>query len=635
MRALLLPLLWLILSTVAFAQDDEATAKEVPAETATEVAEENGGEQAADEVEEAAPEDEAEPTRLVRIYYDGGVCTFEADEEWEFFEVECADIRQGNADLMREVSACGSEGALALGASIYNGNDDPQLGLLGRSLDGPVGQGEWKRRIGRNGDWQELFFDFADEDSYSAGYDRSTLRGNIGLDQFTRNGYVFALRSDDDSSPASHAYDAGTRDRSLTDATYRSGSAEGGNWRLSLRHYDLEIGDDVPAQPDDSRMTRVELSGRVVECDTTLEGAVFAGSYLSRRAVLDNDFSRARLDASHWLGERFELQADGSVTRIEAGLQDGGATRSDYSAQLGWDMSCDLRLSAFARGYSDASDISAASSLRVLRDSGARLDFRPDGNTSLSATLTDREVDSERVQLENNDILPFIVTFDPVPTREDLAGLRVNERARGRLLDIAARHRFDCRFHAGASYREQDYSTLPPTSQLFAADPFPAYFADHASQASLHAAYDLCNIGNVTFRADRDRRENSARGSSFARDQYTLGYSAPLYDTARLGLGVTRQETSIATTSAEDDFSGSGWNYSLNLSGASGCTSYVISASRATSAGHDGGDLSALGLELDFASPWRLSAWWRQWGDFLGGRSASDIGVQASYRIEL
>jgi hypothetical protein len=480
-----------------------------------------------------------------------------------------------------------------------------------------------------------MHYDFGNEDNYRVDYDRNTLRGNWDLNHFTRNGNVWALRSDDDTAPTTHTIESASRDRSQTALSYRNGSVEGGSWRFDLQHYDLEVPDSAPAGLDDSRMTRFDMTGRLARCRTTLDAGVFAGSYRSERALIDNDFSGARFDGSQWLAPRLELEADGSLTRIDAGVQNASATRSDYSAELGWDMSCDLRLSAFARGYDDDSDISAGSTIRSWRDTGAQLEYRPDGDTTLSARFTSRDIDTERLALEDANILPFTIQFNPIPSRADLAGLRISDSSSGELLDLEARHRFNCRFYAGASYKTQDFSNLPLSAELFLPNTNPTYFADHRAQASLHAAYDLCDIGNVTFRADTDRRTNSERGSSFSRDQYTLGYSAPLCRSSRLGLGVTRQSTTLDIGSAPDNLDASGWNYSLDLSGTSDCTNYVISAHRATSDGHDGGDLSSLGLELDFNSPWEVSAWWRQFEDYMGGRNSDDLGIQLGYRIDL
>ncbi|MDQ3024436.1 MAG: hypothetical protein M3R04_08655, partial [bacterium] len=256
----------------------------------------------------------------------------------------------------------------------------------------------------------------------------------------------------------------------------------------------------------------------------------------------------------------------------------------------------DTRLSAFARGYNDDSDISAATTVRSWRDTGAKLEYRPDGDTSLSATLSQRDIDTERLNISGFAIAPFIVKFKPGPTREELAGLREESNASGKLLDVVARHRFNDRFYISASLHEQSFDKLPEVTELLENELAPSYFANRRRQASLHAAYDLRDLGNVTFRADTDHRSNSTRESSLKREQYTLGYSAPLCRTARLGLGVTRQTTVIETSSADDDFDGSGWNYSLNLAGTSHCTDYVLSANRSSSAGHDG-DLSSLGLE--------------------------------------
>jgi hypothetical protein len=607
----------------------------VEAETAVEATESEPAEEA-----EGASSDETDPEakRWVYIYEDGCPVGYKVDEEWEFYEVEPKDIRIGNADLMREVSACGSEGGLMLGAAVRSGDADPQLALTGPAPDGPVASGQWRRRTNGKGDWQELYFDFGDADSYSVDYDRSTMRGNLELDHFTRNGNMWALQSDDDSGPTtatSHDYVAGSRDRSITDVTFRNGSAEGGSWRANLRHYDTEIGAGVPPQPDDSRLTRFELATRLAECNTTLDAGVFAGSYRSNRARLDNDFTGVRLDGSQWLGDRVELRADGSITRIDAGVQNASATRTDYHAELGWDMTCETRLSAFTRGYSDEGELSAGSTLRSWRDTGARLDYRPDGDTSFSAALSQRDINTERLKIEDPLILDYWTDFNPVPTREDLAGLRESQRADGELLDVHARHRFNEHFYLGASLRQQDFRNLPDVTGFLDSTLAPSYFADHREQASLHAAYDLCELGNITFRADTDHRSNSQRGSRLSRDQYTLGYSAPLCKQTRLGLGVTRQTTSIVTTSNVDDFDGRGWNYSLNLAGTSHCTNYVFSANRASSESQDGGDLHSLGLELSFDSPWEVSAWWRQFDHFLGGRSADDLGLQVGYRIEL
>lgn len=638
-------LMFLTPSFCVFAADAELAEESGPPDTTEaqqlldEVAPEANGESA--DAEQTTKESKYQPgaEKKVFIYENGCPQCYATDEEWEFYEVECKDIVQGNWDLMREVSCVGSEGGVTLGGTVRSASDDPQLAITGPSPDGVVASGGWRRKTNGVGDWQELYFDFANPDSYSADYKRETLRSNWDLSHFTRNGNVLGLRSDDDAAPTAHTWDSGTRDRSQTDLTYRNGSADGGSWRVNLRHYDTEIGATAPPQPDDSRLTRFEVEGRMVECRTTLEGAAFAGSYHSQRADMDNDFSGVRFDGSRWLGDRVELQADGNVTRVDAGLQDASTTRSNYSASLGWDVTCDLRLTAFARGYSDASDISASSTLRDYSDTGARIDFRPDGDTALSASLTNRDISTERLMIEDAAILPFYAQFNPVPSREDLAGLRTDYKPGGRLLDIEARHRFNYRFYTGASYHVQDFDGLPEVYGFLSPTVIPSPFADHRAKASLHAAYDLCSLGNVAFRADSDHRSNSARGSSFARDQYTVGYSTPLCRDAQLGLGVTRQTTNIETgaTEPENNFDGSGWNYALNLSGSSesDCMRYVISVNHATSDAHAGGDLDSLGLDLSFDSPWRVSAWWRQFDDFLGGRNASDVGVQIGYRIDL
>jgi hypothetical protein len=645
MRLTLSALVFLLMLTNWVLAAEDELAEEVSQVEAVEG--QTADDKAADSAESAATEEDTKEEgkyqpgaeKKVFVYENGCPQGYATDEEWEFYEVECKDIVQGNWDLMREVSCACSEGGLTLGAAVRSASNDPQVEITGPSPEGATARGGWRRKTNGRGDWQELYFDFANSDSYSTDYKRETLRSNWDLSHFTRNGNVLGLRSDDDAVPTSHTWDSGTRDRSMTDLSFRNGSAEGGSWRVNLRHYDTEIGAIAPPQPDDSRLTRFEVEGRMVECRTTLEGAAFAGSYRGRRALMDNDFSGVRFDGSRWLGDRVELQADGTLTRIDAAVQDASATRSNYSAQLGWDMTCDLRLTAYARGYSDDSNISAGSTLRNYSDTGARLDYRPDGDTSLSASLTNRDISTERLELESIDILPFQSQFDPMPTREDLAGLRTSYKPSGRLFDIEARHRWNCRFYTGAALHTQDFDDLPEAAPFLNTNLLPSPFADHRAQANLHAAYELCNLGNVTFRAGTDHRSNSARGSSFERNQYTMGYSTSLCEDAQLGLGVTRQATSIDTGNPEpeNNWDGSGWNYALNLSGSSesDCMRYVISLNHAVSDEHAGGDLDSLGLELSFDSPWRVSAWWRQFDDFLGGRNANDLGVQVGYRIDL
>ncbi|MDQ3024437.1 MAG: hypothetical protein M3R04_08660, partial [bacterium] len=310
--------------------DNEEAVSEVRAQQDTTEQDVESESSAESDVSTQTPEDK----RWVYIYEDGCAVGYKVDEEWELYEVERKDIRQGNADLMREVSACGSVGKLTIGAAVSIGNGDQQLAINGPEPDGPVAAGKWRRRTNGSSDWQELYFDFGAEDSHSFDYDLNTLRGNWDIASFTRNGNVWALQSNDDStttSADSHYYVGGPRARTHTDVTFRNGSADGGSWRASLRHYDTEIGATVPQQPDDSQLTRLELSGRLAECDTTMDASAFVGSYRSNRAQLDNNFRGVRLDSRHWLGSRLELKADGSLTRIDVGIQDASATRSDYN----------------------------------------------------------------------------------------------------------------------------------------------------------------------------------------------------------------------------------------------------------------------------------------------------------------
>jgi hypothetical protein len=625
----------------AAAENGEETDSETSAETeAPEPAEAEAEEPA--EVESNAEEEEEEeaaPVEWIYFYEDGCVIGYSAPEDFEMYAVEREDIRSGNFELIKSMRCdCprGHPGQLVVGIAQPTGDADAQTEHYGPRPEGlTLRDGQWRRRMGMGGDWQELRADYAAPGSYTLDYDSSALRDSWDINSFARDGWVYGLRTVEGEDEDTEERISTGRQRNQTDLTYRNGSMEGGSWRFNLRHYDLELGAAEPIQPRDSTLTRAELRTRYVECNTAFELAGYAGQYESARAQLDNDFVGVKFDGSHWLGERVELQADGQVTSIDAALQAGGATRSDYHASLGWDANDELRLTAFTRAWNEDNDISAGTRLTGYRDLGARADWQPDSRTSASVSIRHREADLERLRIEAPEILLFFRQFDPPPTREELAGLRTDAAASGDQVELQARHRFSDDVYAGLSLEQEQFDTLPPTGEMSADELAAPYLPDKRSRGSVHAAWDFGCRGNFTFRASGERRENTERDSRYRRGQYSLGYTAPICERVRLGLAATHQQTSIDVPSDTEDFDGSGWNYTLTLSGSRHDMDYRVSASHGDSEAHSGGEFNGLGLELDFKSPWRMSAWWREYQGYFGGLSSSDAGLEVGYRVEL
>lgn len=566
----------------------------------------------------------------VYIYRDGVRCPLEVPEDFEFYEVERADIRTGNIDVIRG-GPLGKPGRLAIGGSYAReGADTPAAEQSGRHGSGLWAGDYYAQRLLGPASWQEASGEYVDRRDWNLRLDQSTSSLSFDGQAFARSGYVYGFDANGDLAQ-------NVRNRRFYDGRLRMGSMDGGTWRLRQTYMETGIGPGQ-TQAHDSRLWRTGAGFRAVECGWLLDAELYYGKYSSESALINNRFSGAKFDAAREVDSRLTLGADADVLQIHAGLDDKTVTRSNAAGRLDWQAADGLTLSGELRRVDEANDVVITSHLKGYTDIGGALTYAPGSRLRLSADYRRRKVDAERIPLEDPEIYGWY--FDPVPAqRSDLDYLRIPTRASGDFYNLRGRVRFDANWQMSANYSVVDWSELPENGIFSGGQSLePSYFTDGRRSAALRLSREYCDGGQLVFDASDLRRSNSLRDADYSARRYGASYSAPLTRCQRYSLSLSRSESAIDLTGDTQDWDSASWSFDAGLSGEASWTSYRLNYTRQALRGSLAGDYNALGLELNLKrSPFAISAWWRERADGPadGYAGYDDLGVRVGYSVAL
>ncbi|MCH7471484.1 hypothetical protein IIA79_00830 [bacterium] len=569
----------------------------------------------------------AQAAEWIYIYEDGQAVGYSVGADFEFYEVAIEDIHEENQALLGSLPGYGPWHTLAgYGQTEYNSTvfNAEHYGIR---RGGPFIQDLFVRDYLSPGDWQGIFGDHYHPEALYVELDKSGPHWSLDATAFARFGYVYG--HDYDGNPT-----RAERRRHHAELTWRRGSMEGGVWRVRSLAYDVITGDSLQAK--DVKHMRVEAEFRRVEPGYVLEGGVYQGMYRSEGAHMSNTFTGARLEGDTWLGESLGLHGDARVTSIDARKQDGTVVRGDFGGSVTWELGEDWTLTGTTRRISENSDIAANSHLTGYTDVGGRLSYRPKPARSVSVGYRHREVQAERLRLEDDGIFALIYASPP-STRADMAGLRVDSSAESDRLDMRGNLRLNKHWYLGASFSNEDFGERPLVGNFTDDNPAPPYFADERQQSSVHLRYDTRRRGSVTLRSDYLSRSNSERQSSYRYKRHFLGFSAPLSKESTWTAGVSKNDSSVNLVGDGQDWNGNSWNYELTLSGEADWAGYRVSYNRQLVDSTWGGNYDSIGMELTFRGvPLYLSTWYRDQADALGGFGAyHDFGVNLAYQITM
>jgi hypothetical protein len=567
--------------------------------------------------------------RLVWIYQDGQPVAYPVSDEVEFYDVPAEDIHASNAELLAEVTGY-----------------DPQVADIGygstKYEDDDVHYSEWyTRRRGAvyvkdvavqdylsPGDWRGVFGEYFDPGAAYIELDKSGPHWSFDGSGFSAFGWVYGLDDED------LVYN--DRRRKQADLRWRRGSMDGGVWRASLRGYRVSV-DSGPEQPRDVKCYQGMLGFRRVEADYILESDAFYGAYNSERGQQDNAYTGGKLAGETWLGENVALDADMKYTAIDVQQQDASVQRADAGASLAWELGEFATLTTRARRYDENTDLAANSHLTGYQDTGARLELHPDPSVRLSADYRQRDLDFERLRLEDPSALSYVFS-DTVPLAEDLAALREPVSATSKRYEYEARFKLGRNVLAGAGYTDEQISGLPNTGQVTTSGTVAPYFGDERDRGSAYVQYLLGHHTSLAVRGGFENKRNTLRDSEFSTQHYGLHCSTPLGRGATFLCGVSRHEAELDLPAAAAGWDSAAWNYDLALSGAGGfLEDYRLSYRWQDASGTAGADFQGLGLELRLKRyPLYIASWWRDRETTLPGGMGSfdDAGVNITYRID-
>lgn len=567
----------------------------------------------------------------IYIYQDGEPVGYLVGNDFEFYEVDHADIVQGNMELMAELAGYGPHTATVGYGVAQKQNAGTALAEFYKPRpDGVQVSGVSIRDYLSPGDWQAVYGDFAGARSWYTELDKSGVHWSWDSTSFDTAGHVYGLEANDDNSPR---YVTGDRERYQTDFIWRRGTMDGSAFRIRGLAYETNIRDGG-AQPIDVKLKRMQGDFRSIEHGYSVAGALYGGKYVSNRLQMDNTFAGAKLEVGHWISPNIGVFADGALTQFDLGGEDAGATRSNLGGNVVL-TAADISLTGFGRMWQEDTDFAANSHLRGYDDLGARLEYRPSGDFYLTAGYRKREVDAERLRLEAGEAYDGLFA-DPAPTRKEWASLRQATSAASDRFDFQGRVKLAERLYLGANYVRDDWDELPVVGNLNGTTN-PSYFADLRTQKSAQLTYDLWCNGRFTLRSEELERENSQRLSNFSRVSHALNYSGSLCRKLRWGAGVSRTETGIDLAGETQDWDADSWSYDFSLNGQGGIGDYRFSYRRQDTDGASGGSYDSLGLELTLEDlPISLAAWWRERADALGGAgNFDDTGISLGYHISI
>lgn len=560
----------------------------------------------------------------IYVYENGEPVGYSVGSDFEFYEVAESDIEAGNAELLAQITTYSPHYAdVGYGSTEYN-KENEAAEHYGRRKGGLLASNVSVTDWLSPGDWQAVYGDYYDPGTAYLELDKSGPHWSFDSSSFYRFGYVYGVDGT--------AFQRDQRRRRQHEFTWRRGSMDGGVWKLKGLAYEIN-GDGETAQARDLKLKQLGVEFRAVECNLVVEGQAYAGKYLSKRADMRNEYLGAQLDGSYWLSEQLQLNIDGSLVSIDAAQQDGEVTRSNAAAGLAWEMADGLTLSASLRAVNEESDIAANSRLKGYQDSTARLEYRQSSAINCAVDLRHREMDTERLKLEDDAIFAVLYT-DPPPGRVELQGFREPGSASSDKLSLSSQLKLSDNCSLSANYQQEQFDSLPSVGNFTSESVVAPYFADESAQGSLAVRFELPAGGNFSLRAEQNRRENSARTASYESNRYALGYSSNLARQLRWNIGVSRNEDDIVLEGESTDFTGGNWNYHVSMCGEQKWADYRFTyASNIIDGAY--GAYDSLGMELTLQDiPIYITAWWRERGETLGGLGTfADSGVNLGYHF--
>lgn len=568
--------------------------------------------------------------KTIYVYQDGVRCPLEVPDDFEFYTVECEDIRVGNRDVING-GCIGQPSRMTLGASHASEGPD----TAGAEHYGRHGSGVWvgdyrAQRLLGPASWQGIEGEYIDQRDWNLRLDQSTSHINFDDQIFMRRGYVYGLNN-------AGAVTRATRNKQFFNSRTRFGSMDGGVWRIDHTYMETDIGPGN-TQANDHRFQRTAAGFRAVECGWLLDAELYYGKYSSDSALIANSFSGARADGRYELDARLAAGMDAEVTRIDVGLDNKTVTRSNAAGRLDWDAADGLTLSGEVRRVDEANDVVITSHLKGYTDVGGAVEYAPNSAVRLSADYRHREADGERIKLEDPEIYNWYFGNSPAQ-RSDLDAIRVDTKASGDFFNLRGRVRFDASWQLSANYSRVDWSELPEAGVFSGGQSLqPSYFADGRRSAAIRLARDYGGGGQLVLDASDLQRTNDLRDAEFGVRRYGVAYSAPLWDCERYSVGLSRSERVLDLAGNTQDWDSDSWNFDAGLSGAVGWADYRVNYTRYVVEGALAGDYNALGLELQLhESPLAISAWWRERADGPAGGFANyaDIGLRLGYSVAL
>ena len=567
--------------------------------------------------------------RLVWIYQDGQAVAYPIGDDVEFYGLTPEEIHEANWELLGEVNGF-----------------DPQVADIGYGAtefeDGDVHYSEWyTRRRGAiyakdvairdylsPGDWRAVFGEYFDPGAAYFEADKSGPHWSLDARGFTAFGWVYGLEDED------LKYD--DRRRRHGELRWRRGSMDGSLWRTNVRAYRVSI-DNGLAQPRDVKHIQGEVGFRMSEGDYILEGGVFHGAYNSHSAQQDNVYTGAKLDGEYWFSEDVSVAADGKYTQIDAQQQGENVGRADAGASLAWELGEFATLSTRTRILKEDTDLAANSHLTGYQDVGVRLEVHPDPTVRLAADYRQRDLDYQRLRLEDPAVVDFLFATSP-PLAEELAELREAQSATSDRYQFEARFKLAPNLIAGADYSLEDFSELPQVGQAFTGNLVPAYFGDERERGGAYVQYLLGHETSLAARGGFESKRNGARDSEYTTQHFGLHCATPAGRGATFLCGVSRREAEFDLPDTVLDWNSDAWNYDVALTGGGGpLESYRLSYRWQDAEGTSGADFHGLGLEFRLKRyPLYIASWWRDRETTLpmGRGSFDDAGVNITYRID-
>ncbi|MCB1218826.1 hypothetical protein KDL44_15700 [bacterium] len=567
----------------------------------------------------------------VQIYIDGYPHVYQVPDELEMYELEPVLILEDNRALLQEYCLqCPQSATVGIGNQSWDRGLDDRSNYLGEREIQPYIRDIRYRDYLSSTEWNELWGNVNYSGRMRLDLDHSGPLWSYDGSYMHHEGTSFGPdgRNDEEELLLGH------KDRTQYSFTLRNGGMDGGHQFLRGQWYKVRT-DEMPFQPVDVEHLRIGAGFRMVECPGMLQAEIFSGYYKSDRQAMDNTYSGVQADGYLYLDDAWTVDAAASTTDYDLKLQNGSATRSESSAALSYDLSDEWSVSAGLDAYRDDSDISAVSDTRSYTERSARLDYNAGGRASASLTLSRREVDYERLMMENNDLYQLNLR-DPELSRADLAEFRIDEQADYDSLRLRSNIRLDSCSRLSADFRRDDYGTLPGSGDFATLTVQPSYFANERSWGSLFYERSFANGGRMQINASEQSRENDVRDSRYCSRRYSVSYGDMISCCSRWSASIGRSETDLDGSGVDIIWDSSSTDYGLDFSGYGAWASYRFSLAHHVREGSASGDYNSVGLELDLNdSPVVLSTWWREQQAGLSPLAFSDdIGLSLGWNIQ-